>query len=244
MSLPTVSAPWAMAECPDARAAERDALLELIAPRAGDVVIDLQAAGGYLADGIHARFGADVRVICVEPGELRHRIAAVHRVCADPVHALASIADASVDAVAGLAGLHHSEDQRATAAECLRVLRPGGVFAVCDVTEGSAESRWLNGYVAAHCAGGHAGNFPPPGGIAALLREAGFEAVREDCLNVPWRFADEARMGRFFAGLFGLDRPAATVAAAVRERLPVRTTPGGLEVDWHLAYARGLRPAR
>ena len=32
-----------------------------------------------------------------------------------------TIAVRSVDAVAGLAGLHHSEDQRATVAECLRV---------------------------------------------------------------------------------------------------------------------------
>lgn len=233
-----------MTELPAARAAERDALLDLLDLRAGEVVVDLQAAGGFLADGIRARFGAGVRVICVEPTELRLRISAVHEVRDDPLHAMASLGDASAGAVVGLAGLHHSEDIPATLAECLRILRPGGLFAVCDVEAGSAVASWLNGYVDAHNRQGHRGTFLTRAELEALLAATGFEEVDVERRDVPWRFPSLWHLGRFFKGLFALEVQETEITAAVRDRLGVRAVVHGIEVPWTLLYARARRPRR
>lgn len=244
MSAPTISHPRTMAEQPEARAAERDALLDLLELSPGDVVVDLQAAGGFLADGIRARFGAGVRVVCIEPTELRTRIRPVHEVRDDPLHAMASLGDASADAVTGLAGLHHSEDIPATLAESLRILRPGGRFAVCDVEAGSAVANWLNGYVDAHNRQGHRGTFLTRTELTALLGATGFEDIGVERRDVPWRFPSVQHLGRFFKGLFALDVAEAEITAAVRDWLGVRNVADGIEVPWTLLYARAHRPRR
>lgn len=242
MSAPTISDPAVMATYPQARRRERDALLDLVALAPGETAVDLQAAGGYVADGIRARFGPQVQVICVEPTELRHRIPSVHRVCTDPLHAMTSLADDSVDAVIGLAGLHHSEDMVATLRECRRILRAGGTFALCDVEAGSTNAAWLNGFVATHNPAGHDGRFLPFGGIGALLRDCGFAAVHETRRNVPWCFGSEIDMAHFFTGLFGLALAPARVRAAVKSQLDVATSTHGVEVGWPLVYASARRP--
>jgi SAM-dependent methyltransferase len=240
---PALSDESIMAEFPEARRSERDALLDMVAFRPGSVVVDLQAAGGYVADAVYDLLGGDVQCICVEPTpELNRRIRKVHRVCTDPLDRMGSIADDSVDAVVGLAGLHHSPMPSRTIRESLRMLKPGGQFAVCDVESGSAMAEWLNGYVDANTPGGHKGWFFEPGDILAQLLAAGFENVWEERRDVPWAFASNTDMVRFFRGLFGLKASAAEVEKALRRHLTVRSSGGKVLVDWHLIYASATKP--
>lgn len=244
MSLPATSDPAAMRELPRAREAERAALLELIPLQPGMRVLDLQAADGWLADGVRERLQGAVECLCVEPSaELNRRVSPCHRVVAEPVHAFPSVGDASVDAVLGLAGLHHSEDPRATLAECRRVLRPGGWLGLCDVVAGSAEARWLNGFVAEHHPGGHDGIFFAPAALAALAREAGFVVQSCTVRRVPWRFPDRRALVRFCRGLFGLAVDERALDRAIGRHLEVRTEGGEVVLEWSLAYLAARRPA-
>lgn len=241
---PAISMAFAMRDYPHAREAERAALIELADPRPGMRIVDLQAAGGYLAQGIHARLGPQVELLCVEPVDvLRSRLAPAFRALPDRLDRLCSIADASCDRVIGLAGLHHSPSKSATVQESFRVLKPGGTFTVCDVIEGSPVAHWLNGYVNRYNPAGHQGAFLVPGEVTALLRACGFESIAECRRSVPWIFDSEWAIGEFFRGLFALDRTSKEVAGAVRERFGWERVAGGLSVPWELIYGRGAKPA-
>ena len=243
MRLPTTSAPWAMQDYPQARQRELDGLFELVELKKGMVVVDVQAAGGYVSDAIHKQLGGAVRCICIEPSDtLRARILPSHTVCAEPVHAFPSVAARSADLVVGLAGLHHSEDMRATVKECHRVLKPGGDFAVCDVEIGSAEARWLDEFVNEHSSAGHHGSFITTDLLHELLDEAGFHRAVVSRKSVPWLFASEDDAIRFFKGLFGLQCDLPTLRAGMRDYFDVSAYAKGCSVDCNLLYARGTRP--
>lgn len=244
MSLPTTSDPAAMRDYPNARRAELDTLLSLINLRPGMTVLDLQAAGGFVADAVHAAVNGEVTCICVEPSDaLSVRISSVHRVVADPVDRLDSIESASCDLALGLAGLHHSMSIPRTLAEVHRVLRPDGQFAVCDVAADSNIAKWLNQFVNRHNPSGHQGAFLTAGELHGALVKAGFGAVDVTCRTVPWRFADPIDARVFFRGLFGLQCDEETLTAGITKYLTCSMTESGYRVDWSLLYARGSKIA-
>jgi ubiquinone/menaquinone biosynthesis C-methylase UbiE len=241
---PAISDPAATAAQPLARRLERDALVDSVPLAAGMTVLDLQAADGYLADEVRRRLHGQATCICLEPTpELNGRIDPAHRVCAEPLNAFPSIADDSVDAALGLAGLHHSPDIPATLRELRRVLKPAGTLAICDVEAGSPMASWLNEFVDRHGAQGHQGQFLPAGGLAAALRAAGFVDVAEKRRDVPWHFASRPHLLRFFKGLFGLVCDEATVAAGIDRHLSVSSVGDGIEVAWFLNYVVGRKAA-
>ena len=242
-SLPTTSAPWAMQRYAKARRAELEALLDRVPLMPGAIVVDIQAAGGFVADEIHRRLGGRVECICVEPSEaLRSRIAAVHTRCADEVHRLTSIADASADVAVALAGLHHSASARETVCECFRVLKPGGTIALCDVAPDSNVASWLNDFVDLHNPAGHHGVFYSTESVRDMLLEAGFTRIEVEPVDVPWRFASEEDLYHFFGGLFGIHCDKATLHAGVAQHLEVATDADGVSVAWRLIYAKGQKP--
>lgn len=128
-----------MAEYADARRAELERLCAQVSlPETGT----LQAAGGFVTDAIAARSGGRIHCVCVEPSAaLSARLAPQHTIYADEIDDLASDADASIDVVLGLAGLHHSRSAARTLAEVFRVLVPGGQFGLCDVAPESPVAR-------------------------------------------------------------------------------------------------------
>lgn len=244
MSLPTTSDAFAMLDYPQARARERDTLLDMVHLAPGDTVVDLQAAGGYVADEIHRRLAGRVRCICVEPSEeLRQRISPVHEVRGDPLDELRSIGSETVDVVVGLAGLHHSPSMARTVAEAARVLRPEGEFGVCDVEDGSRIAGWLNDFVNAYNPSGHHGVFPKSGTLVRELRRAGFIDVRETREYVPWVFASRAHMERFLRGLFGLGSiDGRTLRSGIERHLQTREVGTRCYLRWQLIYAYGRKP--
>jgi SAM-dependent methyltransferase len=232
-----------MRDFPGARNNERDTLLDYVALRPGMVVLDVQAAGGYLADEVHRRLGPVATILCVEPNsELRNRLKPAYTALADPVENFLSIDSETVDIVLGLVALHHSHSHAATIGECCRVLRPGGELAICDVPAGSRVAEWLNGFVARHCPAGHNGNFPEPGSMTRLCREAGFTGIVEELRDVPWQFARRADIAVFFKGLFGLSAPIETIDRAIDDYFVVTESEHGCTIGWQLAYAHARKP--
>ena len=243
MSLPTTSAPWAMAEFAGARRAELDRLCAQVRLPETGTLLDLQAAGGFVADAIAERSGGHIHCVCVEPSAaLRERLSPRHTIYADETDELRSVADASIDVALGLAGLHHSRSASRTLAEVFRVLVPGGQFGLCDVAPTSAVARWLNEFVNEHNPNGHDGHFIAQSQIDALLRETGYIDVHTSLESVPWHFAREADLLRFFAGLFGLQCDEETIARGIATYFAVERSDAGVTVGWELIYARARKP--
>ena len=228
---------------PNARDAELDALLNQVPLFAGCTVVDVQAAGGYLADGVKNRLKGNVELICIEPEKaLNQRLDPDYLVVEDSVEDWPSIKSESVDIVLGLAGLHHSNNQQATVNEAFRVLKPGGYFAVCDVIDDSAIAHWLNSYVHQHNPNGHIGDFLSPDEITNMMGNSGFHNIHESIENVPWVLADEHHAAIFFKGLFGLKPAISEIKKAIPDYLKLSPRQNHIEVAWQLIYAAAQKP--
>lgn len=224
--------------CPQARERERAALLDLLAPAAGEVICDAPAGGGYVADGIRARMGDAVRVICVEPAKrFASAINPAFEIRHDAMDAL-TLGDASLDAVASLAGLHHFADKMPVFREWGRVVRSGGRVAVADVQADTDVAGFLNTFVNEWTPGGHDGIFLKPGELSESLGAAGFEPVVEELREVPWEFPDEPTMAMFCRTLFGLTKATVEqVHLGMKDYLQVEKTASGVRFLWRLRYA-------
>lgn len=242
MNLPAASDPAAIRNFPDARNAERDALLDDVRLFPGMTTLDIQSAGGYLSDEIHRRLAGDVTCICIEPSDaLRNRLNPAFRAFADPVERFTSVADGTVDAVLGLAGLHHSDSHADTINESWRVLKNSGQVAICDVEVDSHVARWLNEFVNDNSSAGHEGRFVREGDMTRLFTDAGFTGVRECRRRVPWVFENRAQVVQFFRGLFDLRCAPEEIDTALDRYFTFEERDGRFLVDWSLLYASGQK---
>lgn len=101
------------------------AVLDLLAPAAGEVILDLGCGNGTLTERI-AEAGADVLGVDASPDMLAAARARGLRVRQMDAQALAF--DCEFDAVFSNAALHWMPDQAAVAAGVLRALKPGGRY--------------------------------------------------------------------------------------------------------------------
>lgn len=230
-------------KCPEAREAERAALLDLLAPKAGETIVDAPAGGGYVAEGLRRRLGDAVRVICIEPAE---RFGAAIQPEFERRHEpleRTSLASGSVDAVASLAGLHHFRNKRPVYCEWHRILKPGGRLVVADVQVDTPTAEFLNGFVHSHTPGGHEGIFVQPGEWSRELEDAGFAVVSEELLAVPWRFPDALALEIFCHRLFGVTKadPVSTGRAIAEILGTAPDGAGGCQMAWQLRYVCALR---
>lgn len=235
----------ATALVPAAREAERQELIGRLDLAAGQRVLDVPAGGGYLADGIRELWGEAVPLVCVEPSEvfaadLSPDYQQVHCTMTD-----LALPGAHVDRAGSLAGIHHlTHDEKLQAfREVRRVLRPGGLFALADVLEGSAVGRFLNGPVDEYCLTGHHGMFLPMGWTSGALAEAGFEQAEETVEHYDWVFPSYDHMVRYCWNLFGLtEATLEEVADALEAELRVSVLPDEVRLGWSLVYATGTVP--
>lgn len=216
----------AMREQPRARDDEFRLPLELAQVRAGEVVIDVPAGGGYLRDYLPEG--------CQWHG---------HEPCASfqgqptvPDAALLPLpwADDFADLAVSVAGVHHILDKRPLFSELHRVVRPRGRLMLADVHEQSAVARFLDDYVGAHNSTGHEGIYLGPHTLDELTT-SGWRIVSARRHQYGWRFDSREALGRFCHRLFDLQQGdwQRTLAAA-SDILQVSEGENGIDLAWEL----------
>jgi SAM-dependent methyltransferase len=216
----------AMTRFPEARAEEFLNTIARAALAPGAAVADVPAGGGYLARYLPAG--------CRWMG---------HEPCASFGHGASGQdrdllplpwADGAADAALSIAGVHHLADKRPLFAELARVVKPGGRLVLADVHEGSAVSRFLDGWVDRHNSTGHRGDYLGPHTLDEL-EQSGWTVLSAERVPFHWRFDDVVGMGEFCHGLFDLrtSRPADT-ARTIEAELGVDPLPGGVGMRWEL----------
>jgi SAM-dependent methyltransferase len=210
--------------------------------------------------------GAGVRLLDAGcgSGELLHRATALGAIAAgcDPSPAMLALAgdaapaadlrvaglealpwpDGAFDVVTAVNALQFAEAPRAALAEVRRVLAPGGRFAVANWAERAANDVDALERAVAEEDGEPPSDDPPerlPGGLEALLADAGFAVVASGVAETPWAVPDDASL---VAGvLLGDDAsvlrdlgPVVVAAAA-----PFRTPAGGYLLHNRLRWAVG-----
>ena len=192
-------------EVDDHSAAATAALLDRVAVRPGDRVLELAAGPGTLGATWSELVGPDGSVLLSDlaPGMVEvagRRNRPFPNVEVEIVDAAAiSRPDASFDVVASRMGLMFTPDPAAAFREIRRVLAPGGRVGAL-TWGGIADNPWLTCVGMAAMANG-LGSGPPvgPGGIfslsdpdrlAALVRDAGFLYVETAEIDITFRAAD------------------------------------------------------
>lgn len=226
-----------MLEQPRAREQEFAAMLSLAGPRDGQVICDMPSGGGYLREFIDA----DVTLLCVETSRAfadRIQVSEKVRPVVGDLHAV-PVDGGSVDTVLSLAGLHHVTNRPAVFGEMRRMLkRDGGSGRAClaDVSKGSPEAVFLNGFVDQHNSMGHDGDFIDDRFRNDLAR-AGFRITSDAERRFHWTFDSEAGLARFCKLLFGLDRATEEqTLAAIREHVGYDHVDGRWRMNWALTF--------
>ena len=228
--------------CPQARDTERRLLIERLELQPGLVVLDTGSGSGYLIEGFPSFAVRQGTVICSDTAE--HFIRSVpspllRLVCGMDAFGLA---DASIDRVSNLAGLHHVERKASFFAEAYRVLKPGGLVAVADVKRDTRPAAWLNGPVDRMTDIGHDGKFVATGEFSALLDEAGFIDIQERHETYTWPFSDWFELIDYVRDLFRLSKAArADIERDVSHFLEVRRDKDSVALAWELTYATGRK---
>jgi SAM-dependent methyltransferase len=220
----------AMAECPGARDAEFQAVLEPLNHKPVRLLCDMPSGGGYLA----AHLPAGMRYVGIDPSDDFVSACPVGTVCIKAPITAVPLADGAVDAVVSLAALHHEPDLPAVFAEMRRLLKSGGRAVICDVESGTPVAAFLNGFVDEHNPMGHVGIFLDEQ-TAGTIEAAGFRVVDDHVLDMPWVFDSIQEAGAFCRQLFwmpGID--SAAVADAMYRQLGFDVIDGRPHLRWAL----------
>ena len=184
------------------------ALLAATTPQPGHVVLEVGAGTGELARLLAAHVGPDGTVIATDGAEgmvevMRRRVGHLSnldiRLCDA---ASTGLPDDHVDAVIACMSLMFSIDPTAPAREALRVLRPGGRYAVA-TWAGPFDNVWMSSVGMAAAMNGAVEGVSPmqcggpfslaePKDLVVLLEDAGFEDVAVEDVRLETTFASAA----------------------------------------------------
>ena len=231
-------------------------MLQRLAPRPGETILDLAAGSGAVGFAAAALVGPGGRVIVSDFSEAMVEAARRNAARIGLANVECRVLDAERialddDAVNGVVcrwGYMLMADPAAALAETRRVLRPGGRLA-CAVFSGPEENPWAALPARVLQERGH---MPPPGrggpGILALadpdrlrglLAGASFSEPRIDPVPLTWRFADAGDYWAYLTEVAGAiamvlarldDAERARVRALIAERATPFAGDGGIDL--------------
>lgn len=214
-----------------------NAVLDLLAPKPGERILDLGCGDGVLTERIAAA-GADVLGLDADAGLLEKARARGLSVIEGDGQALSF--DGGFDAVFSNAALHWMPDHPAVYAGVARALKSGGRFACeCGGFGNIAAIRTaIRGVAERHgVAAPDRQNYPTPERARAELEAAGFNVVSIGLIHRPTPLPDGmgAWLDTFRHGFFSGDDADAMIAEAERLLAPQLRDPEG---NWIADYVR------
>ena len=226
----------AMRRFPLARAQEFQQLVQAVPLQPGMLVADVPAGGGYLRQYLpqNCRWQGHEPCAAFQGG---HGTRAASSLLPLPW------ADAAVDVVMSLAGIHHLDDKTPLFAEWLRVVKPRGRLVVSDVAAQSDVARFLDDFVGRHNSTGHQGAFLGRNTVDTL-RALGWLVDHHAIVNFDWVFPDRQAMAAFCHELFDLQNVSLEqTEAAIESRLGVSTLANGdVGMRWSLMTIVATHP--
>lgn len=226
---------------PETRAEEARAMLRHLALSPASRWLDTCAGGGYLSQRARSQGLPPAQFACDGSLQFLRSSDRLQPACVASAEALC-FPDRSFDAAACLAALHHAEDPQSVCRELLRVTRPGGRAALGDVAQGSAASRFLNGFVDRHAENGHHGRFYALETLAGFFSSAGGREIERERAEIAWRLASAKDALLFCRDLFGLEP--STCDPEIREALfELGAAPEGgrFRIPWSMHYVSARR---
>lgn len=194
----------AMKKHPLARNEEFAAMINLLAPQTGQVIVDMPSGGGYLRRYLGP---FSIKLIAIETTQAFYEQCEEDEITECRLCELdnTGLADNSIDAVVSMAGMHHVEDREAVFNEINRILKREGKFCIADVEKGTLIDGFLNTFVDSHNSMGHEGLFIDSD-FRECLQKTGFEINEDRQINYTWNFDDTEQMVDYCRLMFGLDR--------------------------------------
>lgn len=230
----------AMMGYPQARQQEFQQIIELADVADGQLICDVPSGGCYLQRFIRKA----AKFISIETStQFTQQIlpSANNEIlmCADL--AAIPLADQQFDCAICLAGTHHLPDRSGFYREIYRILKPGSIFCVGDVREGSGVADFLNIFVDRHSSLGHQGIFLTPKNREDLTN-IGFQVTQSTVKTFPWVFEDIRAMIRFCQLLFGIDRATEVeILESINQYLGYSTIRNRCYMNWELFFWKVLK---
>jgi SAM-dependent methyltransferase len=230
----------AMQTYPTARHAEFAQIIQLANLQDGQLICDVPSGGCYLSRFIQA----SVTLVSIETsGTFVQQLQAPEQTslmfCED-LEAL-PLDSETCDRVICLAGVHHLPNQASFYREIYRILKPGGLFCLGDVREGSGVADFLNIFVHHYSLFGHQGIFLTPK-TAEDLTAIGFQVDQAIVKAFPWTFPDVKAMVQFCQLLFGIDRATeAEILEHIEKYLGYSMTDHQCCLNWELFFWKAVK---
>jgi len=225
----------AMELFPAARKREFELVVEAAEIKAGDVICDAPAGGGYLRAYLPKGIQRYLAVETAPDFTGNCPMGKDDRIIQSLLDQI-KLDDNSVDVCINLAGSHHMEDKSRFFREAARILKPGGRFVIADVAAGTGTDRFLNQFVDQNNSMGHEGVFLDTQ-TAGDLSACGFEICTNDLISFPWSFDNRHDMGVYCKLLFGIDlaKPE-NIIEVIEEILGFMPGPGKVNMTWSLRF--------
>lgn len=225
----------AMVGYPQARQQEFQQILDLAEISDGQLICDVPSGGCYLQNFI----GQSAKFVSIETStQFVEQIQVLENnqiVLCEDLSAI-PLADQQFDCAICLAGTHHLQDRSSFYQEIYRILKPGSIFCIGDVREGSGVADFLNIFVDRYSSLGHQGVFLTSTNWKELT-EIGFQVTQSTVKTFHWVFEDISAMVRFCQLLFGIDRATEDeILASIEKYLGYSTICGKCYMNWELFF--------
>jgi ubiquinone/menaquinone biosynthesis C-methylase UbiE len=225
---------------PSARACELSETLEWLGDIKDKTVLEIGAGQGYLTEFLVRGVGAAGSVTACDNSSkqlenLAVKVPSTNCVCCPSEHL--PLPKESFDLVVSLANFHHISDKQQAFSECCRVLKRGGIFLLVDVCNGTPTQRYFDNVVDKICSTGHKHTFLDKRECQTHCANSGFDLVKWELLDVPWKFESLADLGNFVHLIHDSVCSPATCVRMASEFLKIsEEMPGRLRLEWQLFF--------